>query len=80
MADDKQETIKKLAELSKKTDRAEGVDLSSISMDIDKLYETMATHAYDKIEAEPEEKRAVTALLMITSLMVENFSLRSKDD
>lgn len=77
--DEKQDTINKIAELAQKTDRSQGLDLSGVSIDIDKLYQTMASHAYEKIEGEPEEKRAVTALLMITSLMVENFSLRSKE-
>lgn len=74
----KTEAVGLLVSLAKDMEIADSVDLSSLDIDENTVYETMASSVIDQMFSVPDDQRETVALATIVKLLVENLILNIK--
>jgi len=78
--ENKEETVKQLAELAMQSEMAVSIDWNVLNLTQQEAFVMMASNVVEQMESLPEDQRAVVAMATMTKLLVENFILTIQRD
>lgn len=78
--ENKEETVKQLAELAMQSEMAVSIDWNKLNLTQQDAFVMMASNVVEQMESLPEDQRAVVAMATMTKLLVENFILTIQRD